>query len=130
MTTGQLFRLLPPTAFAVAVAVFALGAGQASAQDGECQGWIPPNTMTLGAGSPQQGQIGKPFQTNLQVQLANTNGCPLTGSWAGVSVLFTAPTSGASGTFASTDANLADVGTDANGIAMAPTFTANRHAGD
>ena len=118
------FLLLP------ASVALACGAGRAAAQGGDCQGWIAPNTLVLMSGSPQQGQVGKPFQTNLQVALANTNGCPLTGSWAGVSVVFTAPASGASGTFASTDTNVADVGTDANGAAMAPPFTANRTAGD
>ena len=129
MTSRNLFRLLAPS-IAAAVAVLALGVTGAGAQGGDCQGWIPPNMLTLTAGSPQQGQIGKPFQTNLQVHLANTDGCPLTGTWAGVSVVFTAPASGAGGTFASTDTNVADVGTDANGSAMAPTFTANRTAGD
>jgi adhesin/invasin len=123
-------NLLLPATIAMGVGVLAVGARQAGAQGGECQGWIPPNTLVLTAGSPQQGQIGKPFQTNLQVQLANTNGCPLTGSWAGVSVVFTAPASGAGGTFASTDSNVADVGTDANGVASAPAFTANRTPGD
>jgi protocatechuate 3,4-dioxygenase beta subunit len=113
-----------------ASAALALGVGRAAAQGGDCQGWIPPNTLVLMSGSPQQGEIGKPFQTNLQVALANTNGCPLTGSWAGVSVVFAAPGSGASGTFASTGTNVADVGTDANGSAMAPPFAANRAAGN
>ncbi|HEX3452995.1 MAG TPA: hypothetical protein VHS03_00105 [Gaiellaceae bacterium] len=125
MTLRSLTFLLLPAAIGLA-----LGSGRASAQGGNCQGWIPPNTLTLTSGSPQQGQIGKPFQTNLQVALANTNGCPLTGSWAGVSVVFTAPASGASGTFAATNTDVADVGTDANGSATAPPFTANRTAGD
>jgi protocatechuate 3,4-dioxygenase beta subunit len=116
--------------FLPASVALALGVARAAAQGGDCQGWIPPNTLVLMSGSPQQGQIGKPFQTNLQVALANTNGCPLAGSWAGVSVVFTAPATGSSGTFASTDTNVADVGTDANGSAMAPPFAANRTAGD
>jgi protocatechuate 3,4-dioxygenase beta subunit len=125
MTLRVLTLVLLPASVALG-----LGTGRAAAQGGDCQGWIPPNTLVLMSGSPQQGQVGKPFQTNLQVALANSNGCPLTGSWAGVSVVFTAPTSGASGTFASTDTNVADVGTDANGSAMAPPFAANRSAGD
>src|SRR5262249_39794443 len=89
----------------------------------------PPNTLVLAAGSPQQTQVGKPFETTLQVMLANSDGCPLTGSWAGVSIVFTAPATGASGTFASSDANVAVVGTDATGVATAPTFTADDTAG-
>jgi hypothetical protein len=123
-------RQLLPVALASAAAA-ALTGGPAAATTSDCfSGWNPPNTLMLAAGSPQQGQIGKPFQTNLQVQLANTDGCPLTGSWAGVSVVFTAPSSGPSGTFATTGTNVADVGTDANGTAIAPMFTANRTAGD
>ena len=129
MNARHLTRVLS-AAIAVAISGLAVTAGSASAQGGDCQGWIPPNTLVLTAGSPQQGQIGKPFLTNLQVQLANTNGCQLTGTWAGVSVLFTAPASGAGGTFASTASNVADVGTDANGAATAPAFTANRTPGD
>jgi protocatechuate 3,4-dioxygenase beta subunit len=44
--------------------------------------------------------------------------------------VFTAPATGAGGTFATTNTNVADVGTDANGTATAPAFTANRAAGD
>jgi protocatechuate 3,4-dioxygenase beta subunit len=120
-----------PAALAIAGAAAALAVGSAQAAARDCfSDSNPPNTMRLVGGSPQQGQVGKPFQTNLQVTLANTDGCALTGSWAGVSVVFTAPSSGAGGTFASTDTNVADVGTDANGAAIAPTFTANRTAGD
>ena len=122
-------QLLLPAGIAAAAA--AIAAGSAGATTSDCfSGWNPPNTLMLAAGSPQQGQIGKSFLTNLQVQLANTDGCPLTGSWAGVSVVFTAPSSGPSGTFASTGANVADVGTDASGTATAPAFTANRVSGD
>ena len=128
MNLRHLTRVLPA---AIAAAAVTLASGSAGAATSDCfSGWNPPNTLILVAGSPQQGQIGKPFQTNLQVQLANTDGCQLTGSWAGVSVVFTAPASGAGGTFASTDSNVADVGTDANGAATAPAFAANRTPGD
>src|SRR5262245_63157425 len=60
----------------------------------------PPNMLKVVGGSSQTAQLGKAFQTNLQVALANSNGCPLTGPLAGVSVDFTAPANGASGTFA------------------------------
>jgi protocatechuate 3,4-dioxygenase beta subunit len=80
-------------------------------------------------GSSQTAKVGKAFQTGLQVALANSNGCPVTGSLAGISVDFSAPGSGASGTFASTGSNRATVGTNAQGVATAPAFTANGVAG-
>src|SRR4029453_1308915 len=81
-------------------------------------------------GSPQTARVGTAFATNLQVELANKNGCALTGSFSGVSVTFTAPSSGPSGTFASTGSNSVTVGTDSTGAATAPTFTANNSEGD
>jgi protocatechuate 3,4-dioxygenase beta subunit len=89
-----------------------------------------PNDLRLAAGSPQTAKVGTVFQTNLQVVLANKSGCALTGSLSGVSVTFTAPSDGASGTFASSGSNTATVGTDASGAATAPTFTANSSEGD
>jgi hypothetical protein len=89
-----------------------------------------PNDLRLVAGSPQTTKVGSAFATNLQVTLANKSGCTLTGSLSGVSVTFTAPSDGASGTFASTGSNTATVGTDASGAASAPTFTANNSEGD
>ena len=43
--------------------------------------------------------------------LANTNGCPLTTAVAGVPVTFSAPASGASGTFSASGSNSVTVGT-------------------
>jgi hypothetical protein len=94
-----------------------------------CPASNPPNMLAIVGGSTQTAQFGKAFQTNLQVTLANSNGCPLTGSLAGISVDFVAPASGASGTFASTGSNVAVVGTDAAGVAVAPLLTANNTAG-
>jgi protocatechuate 3,4-dioxygenase beta subunit len=94
-----------------------------------CPASNPPNMLAILSGSSQTAQLGKAFQQNLQVALANSNGCPLTGSLAGISVDFVAPSSGASGTFASSASNVAVVGTDANGVAIAPPFTANSSAG-
>jgi protocatechuate 3,4-dioxygenase beta subunit len=89
-----------------------------------------PNSLRLAAGSPQTTKVGSAFVTNLQVELANKSGCTLTGSSSGVSVTFSAPSGGASGTFASTGSNTATVGTDASGTATAPTFTANQDEGE
>jgi methionine-rich copper-binding protein CopC len=94
-----------------------------------CPASNPPNMLAIVSGSSQTAQLGKAFQQNLQVALANSNGCPLTGSLAGISVDFIAPSSGSSGMFASSASNVAVVGTDANGVAVAPPFTANDTAG-
>jgi adhesin/invasin len=109
----------------VALGVPLTAAGERSA----CPASNPPNMLTIVGGSTQTAQLGQAFQMNLQVALANSNGCPLTGSLAGISVDFVAPSSGASGTFASSASNVAVVGTDAAGVAVAPPFTANDIAG-
>jgi protocatechuate 3,4-dioxygenase beta subunit len=95
-----------------------------------CPATNKPNDLKLVAGSPQTARIGSSFGAPFQVRLANRNGCPLTGSLSGVSVTFSAPSSGASGTFASTGSNTATVGTDGSGVAAAPEFTASSSEGD
>jgi hypothetical protein len=96
---------------------------------GVCPSVNRPNMLRVAGGSPQTAQLEKPFQTNLQVELANSNGCPLTGRLAGFWVDFTAPATGPTGTFATSGTNHVTVGTDATGVATAPTFTANDTAG-
>jgi hypothetical protein len=81
--------------------------------------------MTATGGTPQTAKTGASFQSPLQVQLINTNGCPVTANATGVSVTFTAPASGPSGTFATTANATATVGTGNNGVATAPQFSAN-----
>jgi adhesin/invasin len=129
----RLLRPGPLLALALAGLAAATGlllhdAGPARAA-GACPSMNRPNMLKLVAGSPQTAQLEKPFQTNLQVELANSNGCPLTGRLAGIWVDFTAPASGPSGTFATSGTNQVTVGTDATGVATAPTFTANDTAG-
>jgi protocatechuate 3,4-dioxygenase beta subunit len=119
---------LTGSALALALAVV-LGAGSATAARSVCPASNPPNELLLVGGSGQTVQLGKPFQGNLQVQLANTNGCELTGNLAGISIDFVAPASGASGIFAATGSRIAVVGTDAHGVATAPTFVAGDTAG-
>jgi protocatechuate 3,4-dioxygenase beta subunit len=113
----------------VLAAAFAGGAGSANAVRDACPSSNAPNTLALVGGSGQTAQLGKQFQSPLQVALANTNGCPVTGSLAGISVDFVGPGSGAGGVFASTGTRIAVVGTDAQGVATAPAFTANDVAG-
>lgn len=85
----------------------------------------PPTALSVVAGTPQSTQLGKPFETELQVALSNPNGCPITTPLAGIAVSFTAPSSGPSGTFSSSGSNAVLVGTDASGTARASVLTAN-----
>jgi hypothetical protein len=62
------------------------------------------------------------------VELANTNECPVS-AVVGTPITFTAPSSGASGSFATSGANTVTVGSDSSGNASAPTLTANDTAG-
>ena len=125
----RLVRGLPVVACVAAAASVLAVSGAADAASTACPTVNRPNILRIAAGSPQTTQLRKPFETNLQVALANSNGCPLTGSLGGLWIDFTAPDDGASGTFASTGANHVAVGTDATGIATAPEFTANEIAG-
>ena len=111
-------------------AAAAVAGGSARAGLRACPTTNRPNELVLAGGSGQQAQLGKPFAQSLQVALANTNGCPLTGNLAGVTVNFDAPGSGASGIFAGSGSREAYVGTDAQGVATAPPFTANFTTGD
>ena len=79
--------------------------------------------LSITAGGTQSTTVGSAFGTAFQLQLLE-NGQPL----AGISVTFTAPSSGASGTFAG-GATTVTVVTDANGLATSPLFTANGRAG-
>jgi len=83
----------------------------------------PPPTVSIAAtsGSSQSAAVGAAF-TNPLVATVTTGGTPT----KGVTVTFTAPSSGASGTFAG-GVNTAT--TDANGKATSPAFTANSTAG-
>jgi protocatechuate 3,4-dioxygenase beta subunit len=112
----------------LAAAALGVGAGTASA-DGSCPAVNPPDELVLVGGSGQTAQLGSPFQSPLQVQLVASDGCPATGNLAGIDVDFVAPASGPSGVFASTGTQTAVVGTDAQGVATAPGFTADFTAG-
>jgi hypothetical protein len=83
----------------------------------------------LTAGTPQTATLGSAFASDLQVAFANSDGCPLTTSVAGIPVTFSAPPAGASGVFSASGSNVVTVGSDASGMAPAPTFTANELAG-
>src|SRR5262249_61565589 len=70
-----------------------------------------PNDLRLVAGSPQTAKLGSPFGSIFQVTVVDRHGCPLTGPLSGISVTFTAPSSGASGAFGSSGSTSVTVGT-------------------
>jgi hypothetical protein len=121
----------------VAVASLAGGAFAAEGETGppsssgeaSCPTHNPPTELTLAAGTPQTATLGAPFATNLQVAFTNSNGCPVTTAVAGIPVTFSAPSVGTSGLFSASGSNAVTVGSDASGMASAPTFTANYLAG-
>ncbi len=79
-----------------------------------------PGSLATTAGTPQSATINTAFGTNLQVTVRDLNNNPI----AGVLVTFTAPVSGASGTFPG-GATTVTATTDAAGVATAAVFTAN-----
>ena len=81
-----------------------------------------PATVSVKAGSPQSATVGTGFAV-LEAIVMDAYGNPV----SGVTVTFTAPTSGATGAFAG--ASSATAVTDANGVATAPVFTAGTQAG-
>jgi hypothetical protein len=124
--------LLFGTGLAVAGAGLASGPARAfadSSPNPACPATNVPNALTLAGGSPQTAVLDTAFAGNLQVTLANTNGCPLTTSLAGVPITFSAPSSGPSSTFAASGSNTLTVGSDASGMAAAAMFNANGIAG-
>jgi hypothetical protein len=83
-----------------------------------------PASIAIAAGNNQSAVVNTLFATNLAVQVHNSNSNLV----QGVSVTFTAPSSGPSGTF---DGSYSvTVVSDASGQAIAPTFTANATAGN
>jgi hypothetical protein len=82
------------------------------------------NALSASGGStPQTAQIGTSIATPLTALVTDAFGNPV----SGVSVTFTAPVGGASGSFAG--GGNPSASTNANGLATAPAFTANTTAG-
>ena len=78
------------------------------------------------SGNNQHSTPNSAFPIPLKVAATDNQGNPV----SGVSITFTAPSSGPSGTFADTNTNTADpVITGLDGIATAPQFTANGELG-
>jgi hypothetical protein len=93
-----------------------------------CPDSTAPNELVLVGGTPQTAQLNTPFAEPFAVSLANTNGCPVNSQVAGVPVTFSAPASGASGTFAGSGSNTVTVGAGVSGAA-GTQFTANSIVG-
>ncbi|MGI8688043.1 MAG: beta strand repeat-containing protein [Thermomicrobiales bacterium] len=85
----------------------------------------PPGGIIATTGSPQSAAIGGAFIHPFVALVKDASGNPV---GAGASVTFTAPTSGASGTFVG-GAPAATVQTAADGTATSPVFKANTVAG-
>ncbi len=85
---------------------------------------LQAEAVVASGGTPQSAPVNTAFTTALQATLTDGGGNPL----SGVTVVFTAPASGASGTFTGGSTS-ASVMTGTNGIAVPPTFTANSQAG-
>lgn len=84
----------------------------------------PVVQVTAQSGSPQSHAINGAFGT-LLVAMVTSNGLPA----SGVVVNFTAPATGASGTFGPKGGNTATATTDSNGLATSTLFTANGKVG-
>jgi hypothetical protein len=85
----------------------------------------PPVNMTANPGTtPQSAAAGSAFANALAVTVTDSSGHPV----AGVSVRFTAPSSGASGKFAGGAATFT-ISTNSSGLATAAAFTANATSG-
>ncbi len=85
---------------------------------------VPVNMTANSNTTPQSAAAGSAFADALAVTVTDSGGKPV----AGVSVTFTAPSSGASGTFQGGGASFTAM-TNSSGIATAPAFTANAAAG-
>ncbi len=84
----------------------------------------PPASITATSGGNQSAQINHAFGSPLVVTVKDASGNVI----SGVNVTFSAPTSGASGTFAG-GVTAGVVQTNSSGVATTTTFTANATAG-
>ncbi len=86
-------------------------------------------TIAQSSGSPQSASVQSSFVAPLVAKVSNSHGKPV----SGVSVTFTAPSSGASGAFAkcskATSTNKCVVKTNSSGLATSSVFTADTFAG-
>lgn len=86
---------------------------------------LTPVTFTSTAGDGQSATVSTNFGTALTAKVVDGSGNPVVGAL----VTFTAPSTGASGTFVDSLSNVTTAITDSNGVATAAAFTANATAG-
>lgn len=98
--------------------------GAESAQSATVTVIGPPAKVAVQSGSPQSATVNTAFGSALVALVTDVNGNPV----SGVNVTFTAPSSGASGTFANATSTTTAT-TASNGQATASAFTANTVAG-
>jgi hypothetical protein len=142
--TRESIQTIPPARFDHAMAydsargqvvMFGGGSGLSagSVTGGLSDTWVLPGNSGSGSGStmtanasttPQSAATGQAFGTPLGVTVLDGSNSPM----AGVMVTFSAPSSGASGTFAN-NTTTTQVTTGNNGVATATTFTANATVG-
>ncbi|HEY3840434.1 MAG TPA: hypothetical protein VGL72_27870, partial [Bryobacteraceae bacterium] len=84
-----------------------------------------PATITATGGTPQGAPINAPFAAPLSATVGDTGMNPVSGAV----VMFTSPTTGASGSFADTGSNTTAAMTNASGVATSTAFTANGISG-
>jgi hypothetical protein len=84
-----------------------------------------PAGISATSGATQSAVISTAFSTALQATVVDSDGNPVNG----VIVTFTAPATGASGTFATSGKNMETDTTGTNGLATASAFTANATTG-
>ncbi|HEY3827066.1 MAG TPA: carbohydrate binding domain-containing protein [Bryobacteraceae bacterium] len=82
-------------------------------------------SIAVAGGTPQSATVNAGFSTRLQAKISDAGNSPV----SGVTVTFTAPGSGASGTFGSSAIVTANAVTNSSGVAIAPAFKANSTAG-
>jgi hypothetical protein len=84
-----------------------------------------PASVVATSGSPQSAPIDGAFASPLSATVYDSGHNPVSGAV----VTFTAPTSGASGTFADSGSNVTTATTNASGVATSAGFTANNSSG-
>jgi PKD repeat protein len=85
----------------------------------------PAVSLAIVSGNDQETLLNSAFPKPLRVTALDSQGNRV----SGVPITFTAPASGASGTFANTSTNTTIVNTDVGGVATTSIFTANDQAG-
>ncbi len=84
-----------------------------------------PASITPTSGNGQSAAVNTSFTNPLQVSVVDSGNNPVNNA----TVVFTAPATGASGTFLTSSTNIATALTNASGIAVSPIFSANGVAG-